>query len=48
MTSTFSGLSIKKSILSKFYHYFLDKVYEVKESPTDQDKTVYEFIKRAD
>jgi hypothetical protein len=38
----------RDSLRHDFYHYFLDKIYEDKESLTDRDKTIYEFIKRDD
>lgn len=38
----------RDSLRHDFYHYFLDKIYEDKESLTDRDKAIYEFIKRDD
>lgn len=38
----------RDSLRHDFYHYFLDKIYENKESLTAQDKAIYEFIKRDD
>jgi len=38
----------RDSLRHDFYHYFLDRIYESKESLTDRDKAIYEFIKRDD
>ncbi len=38
----------RDSLRHDFYHYFLDKIYEDKETLTDRDKKIYEFIKRDD
>ncbi len=38
----------RDSLRHDFYHYFLDKLYDRRESLSDREKRIYEFIKRDD